>query len=233
MAEQFDFERYWLSKLAASLEEHAGEAICQQIMAGSDALSDQSDRQDVIAWSQQAINRLEALVDGQTCQQVMLGCACQYGKADLQQARDYYQTTADLDGAHRLLQAQFESFLRQGLKVDETIIEEIVARGWGLAGIRQGNTIVATKIPKSGYLVQYMQSADPEQRRQYYCHCPRVRDALKMGAGISPTYCYCGGGFYKGIWEEILGQPVQVELLSSVLAGDDTCSFAIRLPIGP
>ena len=233
MAEQFDFERYWLSKLAASLEEHAGQAVCQQVMAGSDALSDQSDRQDIIAWSQQAIDRLEALVDEQTCQQVMLDCACQYGKADLQQAKEYYRTTADLDGAHRMLQAQFESFLRQGLKVDESIIAEVVARGWGLAGIRQGSTIVATKIPKSGYLVQYMESSGPEQQRQYYCHCPRVRDALKTKVEISPTYCYCGGGFYKGIWEEILGEPVQVELLSSVLAGDDTCSFAIRLPIGP
>jgi predicted hydrocarbon binding protein len=233
MAERFDFERYWLSKLAASLVEHAGQTVCQQIMTGSDALSDQSDRQQVIVWSQQAIDRLEALVDGPTCQQVMLSCACQHGKADLRQVKEYYQTTADLDGAHRMLQDQFESFLRQGLKVDEAIIAEVVARGWGLAGIRQGSTIVATKIPKSGYLVQYMQSADPEQRRQYYCHCPRVRDALKTHVDISPTYCYCGGGFYQGIWEEILGEPVQVELLSSVLAGDDTCSFVIRLPIDP
>ena len=233
MAEQFDFERHWLTKLAASLEEHVGEAACQEIMAGSDALSDQSDRQKVISWSQQAIDRLEALVDEHTRQQIMLGCACQYGKADLQQAKEYYQTTADLDGAHRMLQDQFELFLRQGLKVDETIIAEVVARGWGLAGIRQGSTIVATKIPKSGYLVQYMQADDPEQRRQFYCHCPRIRDALKTRVDISPTYCYCGGGFYKGIWQEILGEPVQVELLSSVLAGDDTCSVAIRLPIDP
>jgi predicted hydrocarbon binding protein len=44
-----------------------------------------------------------------------------------------------------------------------------------------------------------------------------VRDALKIKETISPTYCYCGAGFYKGIWEEILQKPVEVKLLESVL----------------
>jgi hypothetical protein len=30
-----------------------------------------------------------------------------------------------------------------------------------------------------------------------------------------------------------LGEPVQVELLSSVLAGDETCSFALHMPTDP
>jgi predicted hydrocarbon binding protein len=57
-----------------------------------------------------------------------------------------------------------------------------------------------------------------------------VRDALKLGATISATYCYCGAGFYKGIWEEILQEPVEVEVLESVLKGDQVCTIAIHLP---
>jgi predicted hydrocarbon binding protein len=53
---------------------------------------------------------------------------------------------------------------------------------------------------------------------------------LKTSETLSPTYCYCGAGFYQGIWEEILQQPVQVELLESVLKGDDVCKIAIYLP---
>ena len=71
---------------------------------------------------------------------------------------------------------------------------------------------------------------DPEKKRQVYCHCPRVRDALKTGVTISPAYCYCGAGFYKGIWEEILQAPVEVEVLKSVLKGDQVCTIAIHLP---
>jgi predicted hydrocarbon binding protein len=54
-----------------------------------------------------------------------------------------------------------------------------------------------------------------------------VRDALKTGETLSPTYCYCGAGFYQGIWETILQQPVEVELLESVLEGDEVCKVAI------
>lgn len=47
---------------------------------------------------------------------------------------------------------------------------------------------------------------------------------------LYPTYCYCGAGFYKGIWEEILKKPVKVEVLKTVMKGDDICQIAIYLP---
>jgi predicted hydrocarbon binding protein len=53
---------------------------------------------------------------------------------------------------------------------------------------------------------------------------------LKSSETISATYCYCGAGYYQGIWEEILQQPVEVELLESVLQGDQVCKVAIHLP---
>ena len=34
---------------------------------------------------------------------------------------------------------------------------------------------------------------------------------------------------YKGIWEEILQQPVQVQVLESVLQGDQVCKIAVHL----
>lgn len=130
-----------------------------------------------------------------------------------------------------MLKEQFESFLKGTLGLDEKLKEEILKRGWGLAGIKKGNTIIATKIPKSGYLAEYIKETNPEKKRQYYCHCPRMRDALKTSEAISPTYCYCGAGFYKGIWEEILQKPVEVKLLESVLKGDDVCKIAVHLPL--
>ena len=150
--------------------------------------------------------------------------------AELQEARQVYESTGDIGLAHRKLQERFESFLRDVLALDDDLFAAIVRRGWGLAGIRHGDTIIATKIPKSGFLVEYMQEADPEKRRQYYCHCPRIREALRTSETISATYCYCGAGFYKGIWEEILQKPVEVEVLESVLHGDDVCRIAVHLP---
>jgi predicted hydrocarbon binding protein len=233
MSERLDFERCWLGKLNRCLARVAGDEVRAQVMAGSEGLSDGSSRQDVIDWSREAMERLEVLVEDESQRRaIMTGCACQYSKAALEPLREVYEATGDVDRVHGMLQEQFEAFLRETLTLEEPLVEEIVARGWGAAGVKRDDTIFATKIPKSGFLVEYMTETDPEKKRQIYCHCPRVRDALKSGTTIPSTYCYCGAGFYQGIWEEILQQPVEVELLESVLQGDQVCTIGVRLPAG-
>ena len=68
------------------------------------------------------------------------------------------------------------------------------------------------------------------EKRKLYCHCPRVRDMVDEDPRLPKTYCYCGAGFYQGIWETILDQPVKVEVLKSVMVGDEVCQIAIHLP---
>ncbi len=199
-------------------------------MEGSEGLSSLSSRQEVVDWSRAAMERLDALVDEEQAKEIMSGCACQYPRSALQGIKEDYAATGDLDKAQQMLQAQFEAMLRDSLQLSDEIVAEIVRRGWGSAGVRQGNTIIAIKIPKSAYLLDYMNETDPGKKRQYYCHCPRIREVLKGSETISPTYCYCGAGFYKGIWEEILQQPVRVEVLESVLDGGQVCKIAIHLP---
>jgi len=230
MLEEHDFERAWLAKFSSCLDQIAGEEIRKRVMKGSDALTSESTREQVIDWTKGAMQRLDSLVEEQERKDIMAGCACQYPRSGLQEARRRYEETRDIDLVHQMLQGQFEALLRNTLELDEELIAEIVERGWGSAGVKKGNTIVATKIPKSGHLVEYMRETDPQKKRQLYCHCPRVRDALRASQAISPTYCYCGAGFYKGIWEEILQKPVEVEVLESVLQGDEVCRIAIRLP---
>ena len=232
MSAGYDFERAWLDKFDTCLQDTVSDDIRQQIMAGSEGLSAASDRDAVIDWTQTTMDRLDGLLDAPQKRSVLTGCACRYPQAGLLPIREHYQQTRDIEAAHSMLQSQFESMLRDTLSLDETLIAQIVELGWGSAGIIESDRIVATKIPKSGYLVEYMQTSDPEQRRQLYCHCPRIRASLKTPTRISPTYCYCGAGFYKGIWEEILQQPVRVEVLESVLGGGDICKIAIYLPPG-
>lgn len=228
MSEKQDFERAWLAKFSRCLDEVAGEEIRRKVMKGNEKLSSSPSRQEVISWSQGAMERLDSLVDEKQAQEIMAGCACQYPKSALQEIREKYEATGDMDLAHQMLQAQFESLLRDSLKLSDEVIEEIVSLGWGSAGVKQGHTIIATKIPKRGYLIEYMNETDPEKKRQYYCHCPRIREVLKTSETLSPTYCYCGAGFYKGIWEEILQRPVQVQVLESVLQGDQVCKIAVH-----
>jgi len=231
MSEGIDFERAWLVKFSHCLEEVAGRELLEEIMAGSEWLSSHSSREEVIAWTRRAMDLLDSRLEEGKRREILLGCACQYPKLTLLTMREAYAATGDVDLVHKMLQEEFEWFLAHTLQLDGDLVAEIVRRGWGTAGVKDGNTIIATKIPKSGFLVEYMHETDPEKKRQYYCHCPRVREVLKTSDSLSPTYCYCGAGFYKGIWEEILQKPVQVEVLESVLKGDEVCKIAITLPL--
>ena len=230
MTQEQDWERAWLAKFSDGVARVAGEGARRQVMQGSEGLSSRSEQSAVIAWSQQAMERLENLLEERQCREVLTGCACQYPKEDLRDVRACYARTGDADLAHQMLQARFEAFLREILELEPAMVDEVVRRGWGLAGIKEGDRIIATKIPKSGHLADYMQEQDAERRRQLYCHCPRIRDALRSGETLSPTYCYCGAGYYQGIWQEIVQQPVEVEVLASVLQGDPVCTIAVHLP---
>jgi hypothetical protein len=232
MPEELDFERAWLGKLSTHLDEIAGEQIRKQVLQGSEALTSESLRETVIDWTKGAMERLDLLVGEADCRAIMAGCACQYPTDALQEMRKAYQETGDISLVHDMLQGQFESFLRETLHLDDGLVAAIVERGWGSAGVRRGSTVIATKMPKSGFLLEYMRETDLARKRALYCHCPRVRDALSSSVAISATYCYCGAGFYKGIWEEILQQPVEVELSETVLQGDEACKFVVYLPPG-
>ncbi len=225
-----DFERSWLSKLSSCLDKIAGEDTRKKILQGSEKLTSDSQSDEIIEWTRQAMDRLDALVDEENRIEIMTGCACEHPESDLQEIRKAYQQTKDIDLVHTMLQEKFLSFLRDSLKLGDELVEDIVNRGWGLAGVRKGNTIIATKMPKSGNLEEYLKETGPKKRRALYCHCPRIREAIGSNTQISPTYCYCGAGFYKGIWEYILQQPVKVELLESILQGDEVCKVAIHLP---
>ena len=230
MPQDIDFDRAWLDKFSDRLDEAAGEKERTQVMTGSEGLSDDTSRREVIAWTHGAMERLESLLDDSQRRAVMTSCACQYPKADLQDVREAYEASGEVDLAHRMLQEKFEEFLINVLHLSDEHLETVITRGWGLAGIKEGNTITATKIPKSGFLVQYLDESDPQKKREYYCHCPRVRDAVGHGETLPLIYCYCGAGFYKGIWEEILQEPVEAEVLESVLQGGEVCTIAVHLP---
>jgi len=225
-----DFEHLWHGRLTQHLDTALGAQARRAILAGGDELSDASPPRDVIAWTRAVIDRLQTGAGPQNAGRLLSACACQYPPPGLADVRAHYTESGDLAAAHQMLQSRFESFLENDLGLESGLRKEIVARGWGLAGVRDGRTILATKMPKSGSVREYFAERDGRRRRALYCHCPRVREAPLLDETLPRTYCYCGAGFYKGIWEHILGQSVRVEVLSSVLAGDEQCSIAIHLP---
>lgn len=98
--------------------------------------------------------------------------------------------------------------------------------GWGEnKPVREGNVIFHTKNPSDPEA--YSKAQTPEQQRSAYCFCPIIR--VNLDKKISDTYCYCGSGWYRQQWEAATGKPVHVEVVKSVVRGDDVCQFAVHL----
>jgi DNA gyrase inhibitor GyrI len=200
-----------LEKLAENLERLAGETVCRQVIAGSERYPACS-LHERAEWYKGATERLDSLVgDEDTRRRIMITVGDQFPRARIAMMRDIYQRTGDLDGLLEIMRA------------DSTLGD----RSWYETPTRKGNVIYVTKDP---VLPEEHQKATTEnEKRAAYCHCRVLADAIRAGMTISKTYCYCGAGWYQQLWEGILNRPVRIEVVKSILQGDDRCSFAIHL----
>ena len=223
------FEDQWLAKFSKGLEEAVGNETRKKVLRGSDELLGGIGQRKTIDWTGEAMKRLDALVGEDERRRIMTECACHFPEQRLMPIQTEYQKTKDIEKAQRMLREFFVSDLRIILKLDDELVKNVLSWGWGVAGVRKGDTIIATKVPFE--LREHLASTNPREKRYHYCHCPRIRQAVKSsGPKISKTYCYCGAGFYKHIWETILQEPVEVEVLETVLDGGEVCRIVVHLP---
>ncbi len=224
-----DFEAQWLAKFSKSLDETVSEKTRRKVLRKSKEIGTNIDPTETVQWTKETMEQLDALVDENDRKKIMTGCACRFPEQRLLQLRTKYEETNDLDAVHKMLQDMFVTDLREGLALDDDSVNRILDWEMGVAGVKRGNKIIATKLPFE--LREYLEATDPQEKRYHYCHCPRIRETIKSPQGkISKTYCYCGAGFYKHIWETILQRPVEVEVLETVLEGSNHCKIAIYLP---
>lgn len=58
------------------------------------------------------------------------------------------------------------------------------------------------------------------------CYCGTVSKANQL---IPITYCYCSAGWYQRLFESVLTDAVQVEIIQSIASGADSCEFRIKI----
>jgi predicted hydrocarbon binding protein len=59
-------------------------------------------------------------------------------------------------------------------------------------------------------------------KKRESCFCPLINSKI-----MSKDFCNCSKGYLKQTYETIIGKPVEVEILTSLLRGADYCSFKI------
>jgi len=190
----------WPQRLSENLKRIVGDKISRQVMAGCENLTDLKEK---ALWSKKTMAKLDELVpDENTRYEIMAGCCCFCADEIIEQLRPEYRKSQDID----------------------KLLVKMYKNPFYVRPIRKGDTIFLTKAPRDPD--NYQKAKTAEEKRFHYCHCEYARASE---GGLSPTFCYCGAGWYKNIFEGILERPVKVSLVKSVMQGDDICQVAVHL----
>jgi effector-binding domain-containing protein len=194
----------WTGLLAMGIEEVLGPEARDQVMEGVEGLTPDMTIEDRFQWVKAALETLDEIANDEERYWTVSRCADFFPASRVEEMRLVYEENHDVDDV-------LEAF-----KADTA---------WYSTPYRKGNVIYHTKVPwdREGW----ESAITREERRRSYCHCALIRDRLDE---TPPTYCYCGTGWSRQLWEGILGKPVRVEILKSLPRGDDECQFKISLP---
>jgi hypothetical protein len=184
------------------------------------------------------LDRMKAELPAQTCRDILTWNYHNIPIEAFKESKERFEKAASIDeylrGEHGRLIEELEDCMREGRPwYEQEITPEVVEFVRGnqeiCTGIRQGDKVYKTKIPYAPK--QFLKEKDPTMRKYYACHCQLVRTALRDGKPEIPaTFCYCSAGFEKLHFDAIFDQPVEVELLETLLKGDTRCRFAIKIP---
>lgn len=204
---------HWNALLAENLGRVLGQEAQEEILQGVEEIGIETSLAERFQWVKGAMERLEAAADERERYDIVSRCAHVYPPGQLDKLRAVYDA-ACARGARGLA------------AVDAVLAFMGSDPGWGERGqYREENIIFHTKNPADPQAYESARSA--AERRAAYCFCPIIR--TNLGKGMPDTYCYCGSGWYRQQWESATGKPVTVEVLKSVLRGDEVCQFAVHL----
>ena len=199
----------WERLFAEGAQKTLGAQDRQWLTQGIESITPASSFEEYRTWIQGAIQRLDALTgdEEQKCQMVSQ-CAHVFPQERIDHLRAIYEHGG----------------------VDHVLVEMYHDPFWYERPVRRGNVLYMRKNPFDPE--GYQKAATPAERRKAYCHCPLVHPYLdEIPAQLSPTFCYCGAGWYRRLWEGILSQPVKIEHVETLLRGSHQCTLSISLPL--
>ena len=150
--------------------------------------------------------------------------------------KDAGSLDAFLKRVHEEGVSELERYMKEGKvwyeqEITPELVEYVKDNQEVLSAVRDGEYLYTTKIPFAPK--DWFVEKDPAKKRYYACHCPLARAAFLSGVPDIPRdWCYCSGGYHKLMFDVLFETPTEVELLESVLAGDDRCRFRIKIPDG-
>jgi len=214
-----DFERSWRIKIYQNTSKYGSRKAFDDILPIFN--------NDYVDYSKELITTLKSDLTDDKVATIFCKSACHMPHSKLKEVKELYHKTKSIHKARVALEQLFKNDIKKYKKMSDEQLDDVISKGWGAAGIMQGDDIIATKIPSMFH--EYFAETDTKKKKFYYCHCPRVRKELLQNSELDSIYCNCGGGFYQDIWEYITNKEVKIDVQKNLFDGDDVCQFKIQI----
>ena len=165
----------------------------------------QSSNEERTQWLKSVIDRIDKRAKEYEKYDILSFCAHNFSQKRIDSLKSIYEKTGNLDEVLKEMHKDYE---------------------WYEDPVLKDNIIYVTKIPYNPEGFKKAHTLGEKQAN--YCHCALVRN--HFNEEISPTFCNCSAGWYRQLWEGIIGKPVNIEIVESLIKGDQNCTFAIHIP---
>jgi hypothetical protein len=226
-----------LPSISARLVSIAGEATRDRVFKDIDLPPLGSAPEEYPAVTSRLVENLMKL-GTETCHQVLAGNHHGIRLESFDKHKAWFKEAGSIDGLlkriHDEAVAELEHYMNEGKvwyeqEITPEILEFVRANQEVLSAVRDGEYLYITKFPYAPK--DWLVETDPVMKRYYGCHCPLARAAIIEGKPVIPLdWCYCSGGYTKLKFDVVFEEPTEVEVLESVLAGDDRCRFRVEIP---
>lgn len=173
------------------------------VLENYETLSVESSKDERFDWTRDSLERLSKLANKEQQYEILSCCGHRFPESRIEEMRAIYLKNENID----------------------EVLEAMQPDSWYANPRREGNVIIETKQPAD--VQGYNNTATQKEKRDCYCYCTPLKGRLDE---MPATFCNCGAGWYRQLWEGIIGQPLSIEITKSLLKGDDVCQFTITLP---
>lgn len=222
----------WLTRFSDTLDEYVGEELGLKILEAGGPIKHSSSVNKKAEWAKCMMECLEANVDEKTCKKILTNNLHYKNPKTpaFMKLRKLYKKSNNINDVLEFLHNKWKTYTGDRFGYDSPEYKFVANDPTIEAGKLEGNVILVSKIPFK--LKEYINAKDDKEKRYNYCHCGWVRESIQKSdeEQISPNFCNCSGGWHKLPFETIFGQPLEVDIVKTVLKGDDMCTFAIHIP---
>jgi effector-binding domain-containing protein len=194
----------WGDRLALAVGELLGADARKQVMMGSELLSPETGKEERASWLCRAVERLDKLADDDQKYEILSKCAHVFPEQRIQKLRRLFLETGEIG----------------------SVLKEMAEDpDWYETPVMEASGIRVKKVPYNRKA--FDEATSSEEKRKAYCHCPMVKEFFDK---TPSSFCYCGSGWYRRLWEGITGNQVRVRIVKTLVKGDDYCEFIIEIP---